>query len=71
VIVFSEVKTRSGTRFGEPFEAVTTAKQARIRRLAAQWLRERGPVLRLGRSEIRFDVVSVRGSRLEVLEGAF
>jgi putative endonuclease len=71
VIVFSEVKTRSGTFFGEPFEAVTAAKQARIRRLAARWLRDRGPVLRLGPSEIRFDVVSVRGPRLEVLEGAF
>jgi putative endonuclease len=71
VVVFSEVKTRSGSFFGEPFEAVTTRKQARIRRLAAQWLRERGPVLRLRPSQVRFDVVSVRGRDLEVLEGAF
>jgi putative endonuclease len=71
VIVFSEVKTRSGTRFGEPFEAVTAPKQARIRRLAAQWLRERGPALRIRPSEIRFDVASVRGRGIDVLEGAF
>jgi putative endonuclease len=71
VIVFSEVKTRSGTAFGEPFEAVTPSKQARIRRLAVQWLRERGPALRIRPSEIRFDVVSIRGQSLEVLEAAF
>lgn len=32
-----EVKTRTGTGFGEPLEAITAAKLARLRRLAAEW----------------------------------
>lgn len=35
--VFVEVKTRSGVGFGHPFEAITPAKVARLRRLAAAW----------------------------------
>src|SRR6201996_7894144 len=36
--VVCEVKTRSGTRFGTPLDAVGQAKRRRLRRLAAQWL---------------------------------
>lgn len=54
-LVFCEVKTRDGDRFGLPAEAVTRVKQARLRRLAAQWLAEHKP----GPVEVRFDVVSV------------
>lgn len=68
LLVFCEVKTRTNTAFGEPFEAVTRTKQMRIRRLAAEWLRDRPGG---GRYELRFDVASVRGSSLDVLEGAF
>lgn len=35
--VFVEVKTRSSTDFGHPFEAITLGKMARMRRLAAAW----------------------------------
>lgn len=55
VLVFCEVKTRSGVAFGVPAEAVTPAKAARIRRLALRYLAERG----LAFTELRFDVVSV------------
>jgi putative endonuclease len=66
--VFCEVKTRSSDAFGVPAEAVTPSKQARIRRLAARWLREEAP----GRAvEVRFDVAAILAGRLEVIEGAF
>lgn len=35
--VFIEVKTRSSTAFGHPFEAITAQKIARLRRLAKSW----------------------------------
>jgi len=68
LVVFSEVKARTTDRFGTPAEAVTPAKQARIRRLAARWMAEAGP--RRGRA-VRFDVAAVSAGRVEVLEGAF
>ena len=68
VIAFCEVKSRSGAEFGQPFEAVTGPKQARLRRLAAMWLRADGrswPV-------VRFDVASVvKGQVAGVIESAF
>ena len=67
VIVFCEVKTRSGTRYGTAAEAVDARKQQRIRRLAVQWLRGAGT----GAGELRFDVACVQNGRVEVLEGAF
>lgn len=66
-VVFCEVKTRTSDRFGVPAEAVTVAKQRRIRVLAAQFLREHPQRSR----RIRFDVAAVLGGRIEVLEGAF
>ena len=36
-LVFVEVKTRSGLGYGHPLEAITVAKLARLRRLAAAW----------------------------------
>jgi putative endonuclease len=71
VVVFCEVKARNSNRFGAPFEAVTPSKQARLRRLAATWLRDRGPQLGRRPAELRFDVVSIFGPHVEVLESAF
>lgn len=72
-VVFCEVKTRSGTGFGEPAEAVGPVKARRIRAVACQWLTEHRPP---GAGELRFDVVSVvrsRGTapRVVHLRGAF
>jgi putative endonuclease len=55
VLVVCEVKTRSGTRFGTPLEAITRHKQARLRRLAAQWLVAHGVLF----DEVRIDVIGV------------
>jgi putative endonuclease len=68
LIVVCEVKTRTTSTFGEPFEAVTRTKQMRIRRLAAEWLRTARPA---GRCDLRFDVASVRGTEVDVMEEAF
>lgn len=37
-IIFVEVKTRSSNKFGDPLEAITPAKAARLQRLALGWL---------------------------------
>lgn len=54
-LVFAEVKTRTGVGFGSPFAAVTPAKAARLRRLAASWLAAHDEHART----VRFDVVGV------------
>src|ERR1700712_4723908 len=72
-LVIVEVKTRSGTSFGTPAEAVTPDKTRRIRRLAVLWLAA-NPHGR-GYGSVRFDVVSVLRTRggltIEHLRGAF
>jgi putative endonuclease len=55
--VFVEVKTRTSTAFGHPFEAITPVKAGRLRRLAAEWCRANP-----GSAEIRIDVVAVVGA---------
>ena len=54
-LVVCEVKTRSGTAYGSPLEAVGDEKAARLRRLAARWLAAH-PVRPAG---VRIDVVGV------------
>jgi putative endonuclease len=66
--VFCEVKTRTTDAFGAPVEAVTKAKQMRVRRVAARWLEDQAP---LRPREIRFDVASVLAGEVLVVEGAF
>ncbi|MDR1265784.1 MAG: YraN family protein [Propionibacteriaceae bacterium] len=55
VLVFCEVKTRSGLGFGRPTEAVTRDKLRRLRRLAWAWL---GDHQRRAES-LRVDVIGV------------
>ena len=53
-LVFVEVKARRGRSRGSALEAVTPAKQARLVRLAKDYLARRG----LGTPACRFDVVA-------------
>ena len=41
-LVAVEVKTRSGTGYGNPLEAITALKMHRLRRLLLEWVREAG-----------------------------
>ena len=66
VLVFVEVKARRTDRFGRPEEAVTPAKQRRLRTLATRYLEATGR-----RGALRFDVVAILGGELEVIEAAF
>jgi putative endonuclease len=55
VFVAVEVKTRSGTRYGTPLEAVGRKKLRRLRKLTVIWLNAHG--IRYDR--IRIDVVGI------------
>ena len=55
VLVICEVKTRSSTKYGSPFEAITRAKRARLRRLAVRWLVAHGVLF----DEVRIDVIGL------------
>jgi len=54
-LVFIEVKTRKSSRFGQPFEAVTTKKQAQISRVALHYM----SCHKLLDQPARFDVISI------------
>ena len=66
-IVFCEVKTRTSDAFGVPAEAITYKKRQRLRHLAAKWLDD-SPIRP---RQIRFDVASILGGEIEIIEGAF
>jgi putative endonuclease len=71
LLVFCEVKTRSGPAFGGGYEAVTWSKRRRIRNLADAYLERSG----FEQARVRFDVASVwlgaRGADVEIFEDAF
>jgi putative endonuclease len=72
VLVFVEVKARSGGTFGHGFEAITWQKRHRLSRMAASYLF----VNHLSGAACRFDVVAVTGRapgplRVELLQNAF
>ena len=54
-LIFVEVKLRRTTGFGDPLEAVTPRKQAKIRSLAEYYLLDRKPAF----DTVRFDVVGI------------
>jgi len=67
-VVFVEVKSKSGARYGDPLEMVTAEKARRVRVAALAWLaahpEHRG-------CSVRFDVVAERAGRLERVAHAF
>jgi putative endonuclease len=71
VVVFVEVKTRTGRGFGSPLEAVEFRKQRKIIQAAQFFLAEK----RLQQRDARFDVVGVswagREPIVEHVENAF
>jgi putative endonuclease len=70
-VVFVEVRSRTGTRFGTPFESVDSRKQRRLGRLATAYLSRS----RLQDRRARFDVIAVEwqdgAPKLDHLENAF
>jgi len=65
---FVEVKEKGGRGFGDPLAMVTAEKQRRVRRAASSWLADRPELDAL---VVGFDVVAVRGGRLERVRDAF
>jgi len=74
VLVFVEVKTRSGSRLGHPVEALTPHKQKKIASIASGFLAKH----KIQDREYRFDVVSILGDpefpknwEIELIQDAF
>jgi len=71
LLVFCEVKTRTGAAFGGGYEAVTWSKRRKLRQLAEVFLGAERPA----HAAVRFDVASVwlgpRGTDVEIFEDAF
>lgn len=55
VLVFVEVKTRTGSWMGSPEESVHKQKQQQLKRLARSWIHRHG----MYGMEVRFDVVAI------------
>jgi len=66
-LVFVEVKERSRETYGGGGAAVNSEKRRRVRRAAASWLQAHPEAAVL---EIRFEVASLTGGRVERLEFA-
>ncbi len=67
-LCFIEVKYRSGSRYGDPAEAVTVKKQRTIRCCAGVYLAFHPE---LAEMRVRFDVASITGRSIRVIKNAF
>ena len=67
-LIFCEVKSKTGPAFGDPVEMVGPEKQRRLRHAAESWLAARPKLASL---DVTFDVIAVRGNRLERIPDAF
>lgn len=69
-IVFVEVKARMSRAFGDPFEAINTQKQIKIRNVASLYLMKN----KLIEVNCRFDAIAVLGEKdedIRHIENAF
>lgn len=69
-VVAVEVKTRNGSGYGHPLEAITAAKAARLRRLLSAWARETQP----NAEALRVDAIGImmrpgRSPRIDHVRG--
>jgi putative endonuclease len=67
-LVFCEVKSKSGPRYGDPLAMVTPEKVRRVRRAATAYLAAHPELRGL---EVRFDVVTETEGRLRRVSKAF
>jgi putative endonuclease len=67
-LVFCEVKTKLGPRYGEPAEMVGEEKRRRLTQAAVAWLAAHPELAEL---EVRFDVVAVTPRRVVRVADAF
>ena len=67
VLVFCEVKTREGDRFGVGRESVTRAKQAKYFRIAEFFMQQNGYYDVL----VRFDVIEIQDGSIQHIKNAF
>ena len=72
VVAFVEVKTRRGSRFGDPLDAITAHKRREVEEVAMAWIERHGAV----GDVYRFDAVAVRlqpdgHPRIEHMEDAW
>ena len=66
VLIFCEVKRRGSLLYGTPAEAVTPAKQRRIRRAAELWLAQHPMNM-----PARFDVIELTPGHINHIPAAF
>ena len=75
-LVFIEVKTRSNTLFGSPFESITAQKQKQLSKVALEYINKQG----CNNRPARFDVVGIelqvgtntfQEAVIELLQNAF
>ena len=66
-LVFVEVKYRTDTAYGLPFEAVTKAKQRKIKKTAQYYLLRHNAFDK----DCRFDIIDVQGDVIEHYKNAF
>jgi putative endonuclease len=67
-LVFCEVKSKTGSSFGDPLAMVDEAKARQVRHVAEVWLARHPEARGL---PVRFDVIADRAGRLEHVPNSF